>query len=168
MTKPREQPRCHHERSGFQRMEQETIMRWMWIVVLVWGMVQSVALALPEPTAQELPRWRGLNLLEMFYKGSYTGPLKGEDFRLISELGFNFVRLPMDYRIWIKDGDWTRFNETALQWVDQAIDYGQRYGVHVCLNFHRAPGYTVADPPEPTSLWTDAVTQKVCAMHWAG
>jgi aryl-phospho-beta-D-glucosidase BglC (GH1 family) len=130
-------------------------------------MVQSVALAQAEPTAQQLPRWRGFNLLEMFYKGSNTGPFKEEDFRLISELGFNFVRLPMDYRTWIKDGNWTQFNETALQWVDQAVEYGRRYGIHVCLNFHRAPGYTVANPPEATSLWTDTVTQKVCALHWA-
>ena len=89
---------------------------------------------------QGIAALRGFNLLEMFYKGSSTGPFQEEDFRLISELGFNFVRLPMDYRIWIKGGDWTQFNETAFQWVDQAIEYGRRYGMHVCLNFHRAPG----------------------------
>lgn len=142
-------------------------MRRMWMVMLVWGMAQNVTWAQPEPTPWELPRWRGFNLLEMFYKGSSTGPFREEDFRLISELGFNFVRLPMDYRIWIKDGDWTRFDETALQWVDQAVEYGRQYGVHVCLNFHRAPGYTVANPPESRSLWTDAAAQKVCASHWA-
>ena len=143
------------------------MMKRICTVVLVWGMIQSVALAQVEPTARELPRWRGFNLLEMFYKGSSTGPFQEEDFQLISELGFNFVRLPMDYRIWIKDGNWMQFNETALQWVDQAVEYGRRYGVHVCLNFHRAPGYTVADPPEPYSLWTDTYMQAVCAMHWA-
>jgi aryl-phospho-beta-D-glucosidase BglC (GH1 family) len=139
----------------------------MGIAVLVWGMIQTVALAQTEPSARELPRWRGFNLLEMFMKTSSPGPFKEQDFRLISEWGFNFVRLPMDYRIWIQDDDWTRFNETALGWVDQAVEYGQKYGVHVCLNFHRAPGYTVASPPEPTSLWTDPVAQQVCARHWA-
>jgi aryl-phospho-beta-D-glucosidase BglC (GH1 family) len=139
----------------------------MGVAVLVWGAILGVTLAQGEPTARELPRWRGFNLLEMFYKSSSNGPFQEEDFKLISELGFNFVRLPMDYRIWIRNGDWARFNETALHWVDQAVAYGQQYGVHVCLNFHRAPGYTVADPPEPTSLWTDPDTQKVCANHWA-
>ncbi|MBN1508669.1 MAG: cellulase family glycosylhydrolase [Sedimentisphaerales bacterium] len=141
--------------------------RRMWMVMLVWGMVQAVTLGQPEPSAQELPRWRGFNLLEMFYKGSSTPPFHEEDFQLISELGFNFVRLPMDYRFWIRGDDWARFNETAVHWIDQAIGYGQQYGVHVCLNFHRAPGYTVADPPEPTSLWTDPATQQACAKHWA-
>ena len=122
-------------------------------------MIQSVVLAQVEPTARELPRWRGFNLLEMFTLGGSAGPFHEEDFQLISELGFNFVRLPMDYRIWIVNGNWTQFNDTALQWIDQAVEYGRRYGVHVCLNFHRAPGYTVATPPEPTSLWTDPRTQ---------
>ncbi len=81
------------------------MLRRMWVAAMICGMVHSVALAQPEPTARELPRWRGFNLLEMFYKGSSTGPFKEDDFRLISELGFNFVRLPMDYRVWIVGGD---------------------------------------------------------------
>ena len=73
----------------------------------------------------------------------------------------------MDYRLWIKDGDWNRFNEEVLREIDQAVEWGRQYGVHVCLNFHRAPGYTVAQPAEPMDLWTDAETQAVCARHWA-
>jgi len=34
------------------------------------------------------------------------------------------------------------------------------------LNFHRAPGYTVARPPEAKSVWADADAQDVCARHW--
>lgn len=94
-------------------------------------------------------------------------PFQESDFRLISKLGFNFVRLPMDYRFWIKNGDWEKFDEATLAEIDQAVAWGGKYGIHVCINFHRAPGYTVANPPERTSLWTDARTQRVCAEHWA-
>jgi hypothetical protein len=72
----------------------------------------------------------------------------------------------MDYRCWIKDGDWEQFDEATLKEIDQAVAWGQQYGIHVCLNFHRAPGYTVAQPAEKTSLWKDAETQRVCATHW--
>ena len=118
-------------------------------------------------TAEKLPRWRGFNLLEKFILGSGRKPFLEEDFRLISKLGFNFVRLPMDYRFWIKDGDWTQFDEPTLREIDQAVEWGGKYGIHVCICFHRAPGYTVAKPPEKTSLWTDPETQRVCALHWA-
>ena len=73
----------------------------------------------------------------------------------------------MDYRLWIKDGNWEEFDEATLAEIDQAVAWGEKYGIHVCINFHRAPGYTVASPPERTSLWTDAETQRVCAEHWA-
>ncbi|MBI5834875.1 MAG: cellulase family glycosylhydrolase [Armatimonadetes bacterium] len=113
-----------------------------------------------------LPRWRGFNLLEKFQKAS-NKPFSEKDFQLIHKLGFNFVRLPMDYRCWLVDGDWERFDEKCLAEIDQAVEYGKQYGVHVMINFHRAPGYTVASPPEAKSLWSDAEAQRVCALHWA-
>jgi len=139
--------------------------------VALWTILVSSTLAfgadvwLPA-SADKLPRWRGFNLLEKFNVGNRK-PFVEDDFRLINKLGFNFVRLPMDYRCWIKNGDWKVFDEEQLKEIDQAVAYGEKYHIHVCLNFHRAPGYTVAKPPEKTSLWTDAETQEVCAAHWA-
>jgi len=118
-------------------------------------------------TAQKLPRWRGFNLTDKFYLHKGPSAFQEEDFRMISKLGFNFVRLPMDYRFWIKNGDWEQFDESALKDIDQAVEWGRQYGIHVCLNFHRAPGYTVAKPAESRVLWTDTNAQRVCAMHWA-
>ena len=74
----------------------------------------ATAAELPDPTAQKLPRWRGFNLLEMFNVGNKAA-FKEEDFKLIAELGFNFVRIPMDYRCWIKDKDWRQIDEQALK-----------------------------------------------------
>jgi hypothetical protein len=118
-------------------------------------------------TPDKLPRWRGFNLLEKFMAGRDRRPFLEKDFRLIAKLGFNFVRLPMDYRCWIKGQDWEQFDEESLRQIDQAVAWGRQYGIHVCLNFHRAPGFTVARPPEKTSLWDDKETQRVCAKHWA-
>ncbi|MGA2030923.1 MAG: cellulase family glycosylhydrolase [Thermoguttaceae bacterium] len=118
-------------------------------------------------SAEKLPRWRGFNLLEKFYLGSGQKPFLEDDFRQIARLGFNFVRLPMDYRLWIAHGNWEEFDEATLREIDQAVAWGRKYGIHVAINFHRAPGYTVAQPPERTSLWSDADTQRVCAKHWA-
>jgi endoglucanase len=122
--------------------------------------------ALPEATPEKLPRWRGFNLLEKF-NVARNARFVEQDFEWIAELGFNFVRLPMDYRCWIEPGDWTKFREDVLKEIDEAVKFGEKYGVHVCINFHRAPGYTVARPPEPKSLWTDEEAQRVCALHWA-
>lgn len=131
----------------------------------------GAAMAQPETvtwepvTWQKLPRWRGFNLLEKFQQ-PWSGRFREDDFRMIHELGFSFVRLPMDYRCWIVDGDWEQINEDVLAEIDEALVFGEKYGIHVMMNFHRAPGYTVATPAEAKSLWTDADAQRVCRMHW--
>lgn len=121
---------------------------------------------LPAPSPKKLPRWRGFNLLSKFQVASQS-LFDEQDFAWIQEWGMNFVRLPMDYRCWIESGDWTKLREPILKEIDEAVRFGEKYGVHVCLNFHRAPGYTVAQPPEEKSVWTDEEAQRVCALHWA-
>ncbi len=129
---------------------------------------------LPEASADALPRWRGFNVQYKFHRDESNiwiqpgpGGVVERDFRMIAELGFNFVRVPLDYRIWTLDGDREKFDEGALEEIDRIVALGRKHGLHVCLNFHRAPGWTVHHPKEPTSLWTDAETRRICALHWA-
>ncbi len=120
---------------------------------------------LQTPVWNKLPCWRGFNLLEKF--NSRNERFREDDFKNIHDLGFNFVRLPMDYRVWTVGKEKRQFKEETLSEIDEAVRYGRKYGVHVCLNFHRAPGWTVANPPEEPSLWKDKATQELCAWHWA-
>ena len=112
----------------------------------------------------KLPIWRGFNLLEKFNGRNVR--FVEDDFRWISDFGFNFVRLPMDYRMWIKDKDWRKIDEKVLEEIDEAVRFGEKYGIHVNMNFHRAPGYTVARPAEEKSVWTDPEALEVCTLHW--
>lgn len=122
---------------------------------------------LPEPTPRKLPRWRGFNLLNKFNQEWSNRSFEEQDFEWIAELGFNFVRLPMDYRVWTNPDNPYRLREEELREIDRAVRFGEKYKLHVQLNFHRAPGYTVASPPEPLNLWKDEEAQKICMHHWA-
>jgi len=135
-------------------------------------------------TYKTLPRWRGFNLLEKFTDkpdewmtvapewGYKNEPFKESDFSIIKELGFNFVRLPMSYKCWSEENNWYQLKEKHLKEIDQAVDFGRQYGIHVSVNFHRSPGYTINDMhflpqyKERTSIWDDEETQKACAFHW--
>ena len=122
--------------------------------------------ALPDATPQHLPRWRGFNLLDKFMVDQQK-PFAERDFADIAELGFDFVRLPLDYRCWTDPAKPRDLKEPVLKEIDLAVNYGTKHRIHVQLNFHRAPGFTVANPPEPKSLWTDPEILEVCADHWA-
>ena len=125
--------------------------------------------SLPVPASGKLPSsWKGFNLLNMFYlqaKGMDM-PFNEKEFKMISDWGFNFVRIPIDYRILIRANNWNNMNETAMRRLDKAVEYGIKYDVHICLNLHRAPGYTVASPVETANLWTMTEPQEAFARIW--
>jgi len=126
-----------------------------------------MTLPLIEPTPQCLPRWRGFNLLNHFSKGWSDRPFLEDEFRLIHDLGFDFVRLPLDYRVWVQGDNWDKIDLDALREVDRAVEWGRRCGLHVCVCFHRAPGYCINPPVERESLWASQAARRACAKHWA-
>ena len=120
---------------------------------------------LPEPSPAKLPRWRGFNLTEKF-DADRAGPFREEDFAFLAEYGFNFVRLPLSYWCWADPENLQTPNDGALDEIEAAINLGRQYGVHVCLNFHRAPGFCVNPPGEPLDLWNDQEAADIFAAHW--
>ncbi|MBR6603517.1 MAG: cellulase family glycosylhydrolase [Clostridia bacterium] len=132
------------------------------------------------------PRWRGFNLLGMFcsessdfYKKTITtlnstekrspGYFKEDEFQIISDWGFDFVRLPLSYRVWGDVKDPFKIDEKKLEPLDEAVYWAQKYGLHVNICIHRGPGYCVnPDEPEkePFDLFTDDEAQEAFAHHW--
>jgi aryl-phospho-beta-D-glucosidase BglC (GH1 family) len=115
-------------------------------------------------------RWRGFNLGALFQwtpqREKAPSEFLEEDFRLISEFGFNFVRLPLDYRFWTHGGDWRKIDHDRLGIVDRAVSYGVKNGVHVQICFHRIPGYCVNAPFEHKSIFKDDDALAVAKLHW--
>ncbi len=117
--------------------------------------------------ASSIPRWRGFNLLEKFIVTSSNDPFKESDFEMMAEMGFDFVRLPMSYWCWSDPADWRKLDEKILKEIDQAVDFGKQYNIHVSINFHRAPGYSVdRSAREPFNLWLDEEAQQAFDYHW--
>ncbi len=109
---------------------------------------------------------RGFNLLDFFTVAS-SGDVSEDDLRWIADWGFDFVRLPMCYTLWIEDDDLFKPHEPMLAKIDRAIDLAHKHGIHVCLNFHRAPGYSVnRERAEPFNLWKDQAALDAFCFHW--
>jgi endoglucanase len=133
------------------------------------------------------PAWYGFNLLEYFstdpdwmkyfpYKND--GMFAEDDFRWIRDWGFNFVRLPMDYRFWTDPNDMMMIQERNVEPIDRAVRLGEKYGVHVNLCLHRAPGFCILDgidvaltgihiASEKTNFYKDPQALEAFAHQWA-
>lgn len=116
-------------------------------------------------SASRLPRWRGFNLLEKF-TARRNAPYVERDFAWMARWGFDFVRLPMDYRSWTDEKDPRKLDDKVLKDIDQVVAWGKQYGVHINLNLHRAPGYCVNPPREKLDLWTSPEARAQFCFQW--
>jgi len=114
---------------------------------------------------------KGFNLLGKFDNNWSNDGFKEKEFQAVQNLGFNFVRLPIDYRTYTLSGNWNFFVDNSVKNIDNAISWGEKYNVHVCLNLHRAPGYCVNSTHnlpanQQLDLWIDPVAQNAFVNHW--
>lgn len=125
-------------------------------------------------TQPVIPRWRGFNLPELSGGdwGKENPSFYENDFKWISELGFNFVRIPISYWNLAPPDDWMNAPEEAYRPLDQAVEFGQKFRIHVNINFHRIPGYCVnGAEQEPFQLFGGPRAHMIKALeaaiyHW--
>jgi aryl-phospho-beta-D-glucosidase BglC (GH1 family) len=134
----------------------------------------------PKTPQTAVPRWRGFNLLDLFQAltPDEERQRSSEDhYRWIRDWGFNFIRVPLDYWFWVdsdcrqtktmRKDDVRRIRESNLEEIDTIVERGRKYGLHVNLNLHRAPGYCInGSEREPFALWSDSEAQAAFALHW--
>ncbi len=85
----------------------------------------------------------------------------------MADLGFNFLRLALSYRDWTEKDDLRRLKEPVLKEIDQAVEYGRQYGIHLLIDFHGVPGFGQLHPPEKRNLWKEPETEEIFAHHWS-
>jgi len=135
------------------------------------------------PTVKNnLPRWRGFNILDFFSPRRYRpNPERfaatEQDFQWIADWGFDFIRIPMAYPSYLEydpasGNDITPeetviFREEAIEAVEKLVYAANKHKLHVSLNLHRAPGFCInAGFREPFNLWKDDQAQQAFYTHW--
>ncbi|MEM5947774.1 cellulase family glycosylhydrolase [Spirochaetia bacterium 38H-sp] len=85
----------------------------------------------------------------------------------LAKHGFNFVRIPMDYRYWTNNFDYFKPDEAFFDYTDKYIEECRKRNIHICINIHRAPGYCInRNDIEKHNLWTDKEAQDAFVFYW--
>jgi aryl-phospho-beta-D-glucosidase BglC (GH1 family) len=84
---------------------------------------------------------RGINMGNSFEAPSeaeWGNPWKGEYFRIISELGFNHVRLPIQWETADRSMATAPYtiNPVFLNRIQQVVDTALKYNLHIIINMH--------------------------------
>lgn len=127
--------------------------------------------AMQQKPAQNFSRYKGFNLTQKM--GGPRKKFEEEDFEIMADWGMNFARIPMSYWTWGSVSDWKKIDEDVLKDIDEVIEFGKQYNVHINLNFHRIPGYCINGRNlEPADLFSDTPEKMKQALdaavyHWS-
>ncbi len=111
----------------------------------------------------------GFNFLWMYSWGPGRTPEPADERALdfLQATGFNFVRVPTDYRFWTRGFDYAHPDEAALAPLDRYLEACRARGLHMSLNMHRAPGYCInGNDLERDNLWLDRGAQDGFVSQW--
>ncbi|MGA2069842.1 MAG: cellulase family glycosylhydrolase [Sedimentisphaerales bacterium] len=134
--------------------------------------LKAGAMAGPAKPSLSFPRYRGFNLLEKFGEWGPRARFEEQDFEIMTEWGFDFARIPMSYWRWASKDDWFKIDEGVIKEIDEVVEFGKKYKVHINLNLHRIPGYCInGRKQEPVDLYEDAPKNMQKALdgaifHW--
>jgi endoglucanase len=110
----------------------------------------------------------GFNFQWMLVKpGERPAPADERALDFMSHCGFNFVRLPTNYRVWTTGFDYFHPDESILVCLDHHLTSCRERAMHVSLNMHHAPGYCITtDGSEVHNLWLDGEAQDAFVFLW--
>ena len=94
---------------------------------------------------KELGIYKGVNLGGWFSQCDYSEDrlnnfITEADFKQIADLGFDHVRIPIDYNV-IQNPDGT-MRPDGLGRIDAALALCNKYGLRAVLDLHKTPGYS--------------------------
>jgi len=77
-----------------------------------------------------------------FWKTYRDNYITREDIHFIKQSGFNSVRVPFSYRLFVSD---ERLEGPGYELLDRVVDWCRREGLYVILDMHAAPGGQTGD-----------------------
>ena len=167
-------------------LDRRSVLKGMAAVAALSALPIATPLCAAAESVTLNPRWYGFNLLEYFstdpdwmqhFPYENNGMFREDDFRWIRDWGFNWVRLPMDYRFWTDAKELMKIDERKVEPIDRAVRLGEKYGVHVNISLHRAPGECILDGmdqklvgihivEEPASVYRDQRMLDAFVNQW--
>lgn len=80
-----------------------------------------------------------------FWKTYRENYITQADIRFIKHTGFNSVRIPFSYRLFVTDGTVPRLEGPGYELLDRVVDWCRREGLYVIFDMHAAPGGQTGD-----------------------
>ncbi len=82
----------------------------------------------------------GSEYRKTFWQRWYRAYLGEDDIRLLADMGYNSIRLPLESGGFLFEEPGIHFNEDTFAMLDRVLDLCEKYGLYAILDLHGAPG----------------------------
>ena len=80
-----------------------------------------------------------------FWKTYHENYITRDDIRFIKQSGFNSVRVPFSYRLFVSETEPQKLAGSGYELLDRVVDWCRKEGLFVILDMHAAPGGQTGD-----------------------
>src|SRR5256884_7412817 len=105
-----------------------------------------------------------------FWKTYRDNYITQADIRFIKQSGFNSVRIPFNYRLFVTDGTASRLDGPGYELLDRVVSWCRSEGLYVILDMHAAPGGQTGDNIDDSFaypfLFESAESQELTVNLW--
>src|SRR5919205_2566591 len=105
-----------------------------------------------------------------FWKAYRDNYVTAEDIRFIKQSGFNSVRIPFDYRLFVTEDEPRRLEGVGYELLDRVVGWCRKEGIYVVLDMHAAPGGQTGDNIDDSwgypFLFESAESQELTVRIW--
>lgn len=125
----------------------------------------------PRRIEQVLNELTGSEYAEKFWKTFRDNYVNKKDIEYLAELGYNSVRIPINWRILMEEGEGIVWKEEGFVLLDRCLKWCEDAGIYAFLDLHGAPGGqtganiddSIDDVPR---LFIDSDSREKCLAIW--
>ena len=113
---------------------------WLLCEGYMWGAEDVPRFDRPRRIEAVIEELAGKAFAERFWKQYRDSYITQGDIRLMAEMGYNALRVPINARLFLQEGPGIHFLEEGFQLLDRLIDWCEEYRLYVFIDLHAAPG----------------------------
>lgn len=113
---------------------------WLLCEGYMWMSYKSKRFDRPHRIEQVIRELTGSKYSEYFWKQFRENYITKEDIKAMADLGYNSVRIPFNWRIFMEDEEEIIWKEDGFTLLDRCIDWCEEYRIYAFLDLHGAPG----------------------------
>ncbi len=113
---------------------------WLLCEGYMWLSEGSERFDRPRRIEAVLEELAGKPFAQKFWKAFRDQYVTEGDIQMMAEMGYNSVRIPLNARLFIREGPGIQFAEEGFALLDRVIDWCETHGIYAFIDLHGAPG----------------------------